>query len=60
MTAPPARLPTLAVQPLSGATRRPDHCALDTLVTISDPDSVGYQQLELWDSFGGTCAADSS
>ena len=26
--------------------------ALSTLVTITDPDNVGYQKLELWDSNG--------
>ena len=28
------------------------HIALSSLVTISDPDNVGYQKLELWDSNG--------
>jgi hypothetical protein len=51
VTAPVAQLPTLAVHNDSNATRG-QVVDLSTLVTISDPDHVGYQQLELWDSAG--------
>jgi hypothetical protein len=51
VTAPAARLPTLTVNNFSGATAS-ETIALSTLMTISDPDSVGYQKLELWDSSG--------
>ena len=43
--------PTLSVSNYSGAT--PNQVInLSSLVTISDPGGVGYQQLELWDSNG--------
>jgi hypothetical protein len=43
--------PTLSVN--SNATAlRGQTLALSTLVTIADPDAVGYQKLELWDSNG--------
>jgi hypothetical protein len=42
VTAPAVRLPTLTVSNDSNATRG-QTVALSTLVTISDPDSVGYQ-----------------
>jgi hypothetical protein len=51
VTAPAARLPTLSVSSDGSATRG-QMLALSTLVTISDPDGVGYQKLELWDSAG--------
>lgn len=43
--------PTLTVNSNGSATRG-QTLALSTLVTITDPDSVGYQRLELWDSNG--------
>ena len=51
VTAPATRLPTLSVSSDGSATRG-QTLALSTLVTISDPDGVGYQKLELWDSAG--------
>jgi hypothetical protein len=56
VTAPAGQLPTLSVRPDPGAARN-EQIALSNLVIISDPDSVGYQKLELWDSFGGSAAA---
>jgi hypothetical protein len=56
VTAPPGQLPTLTVRPDPGASRT-EQIALSNLVIITDPDSVGYQKLELWDSFGGSVAA---
>ena len=43
--------PSLTVNSDSGATPG-QVISLSTLVTISDPGFVGYQQLELWDSDG--------
>ena len=43
--------PTLTVSNFSGATPS-QVIGLSSLVTISDPAGVGYQQLELWDSNG--------
>ena len=43
----------LACTSSAGATPRPT-IRSRTLVRIADPDHVGYQKLELWDSFGGT------
>jgi hypothetical protein len=51
VTAPAAQLPTLAVHNDANATRG-QVVNLSTLVTISDPDHVGYRQLVLWDSAG--------
>ena len=51
VTAPVARTPTVAVTSDPTATRG-QTLSLSSLVTISDPDSVGYQKLELWDSNG--------
>jgi ribosomal protein L6P/L9E len=51
ITAPMAQLPTLAVSSSSGATRG-QTIGLSSLVSILDPDHVGYTQLELWDSNG--------
>jgi hypothetical protein len=51
VTAPPARLPTLTVTNDASATPG-QTLSLSTLVTISDPDHAGFQQLELWDSIG--------
>jgi hypothetical protein len=51
VTAPPARLPTLAVQDFSGATAG-QTIGLWTLVSIIGPDNVSFQKLELWDSNG--------
>jgi len=51
VTAPVARTPTIAVVSDAAATSG-QHIALSSLVTIADPDSVGYQKLELWDSNG--------
>jgi hypothetical protein len=43
--------PTLSVNNFSGAT--PSQVInLSSLVTVSDPGNVGYQQLELWDTNG--------
>jgi hypothetical protein len=53
VTAPAAQLPTMSVHDVSGATAS-QSISLSTLVTISDPDNVGYQKLELWDSNGTT------
>ena len=55
VTAPPAQLPTLTVHPYSGASAG-QSLALTTLVTITDPDNVGYQNLELWDSNGAAAS----
>ena len=55
VTAPAARLPALNVISTSNATRG-GTLPLSTLVTVSDPDHVGFSQLELWDS-NGTAAA---
>ena len=49
--AAPHQLPTLAVHNVSGATAS-ESIALSTLMTISDPNGVGYQKLELWDTNG--------
>ncbi len=51
VTAPKPSLPTFSVTSNGSATRG-QPLALSSLVTISDPDSVGYQKLELWDSSG--------
>jgi hypothetical protein len=51
VTAPVARTPTIAVTSDPSATRG-QTLALSSLVTIADPDSLGYQKLELWDSNG--------
>jgi hypothetical protein len=51
VTAPPARLPTLNVTSNDNALRA-QTLALSTLVNVSDPDHVGFQTLELWDSSG--------
>jgi autotransporter passenger strand-loop-strand repeat protein len=51
VTAPAAQLPTLTVNNFAGASAG-QSIALTTLVTIADPDHVGYQKLELWDSNG--------
>ena len=51
VTAPTARLPTLNVSSNPSATRS-QTLALSTLVTVSDPDNIGYTTLELWDSNG--------
>jgi hypothetical protein len=51
VTAPVARLPTLAVHDFSGATAG-QTIGISTLVSITDPDSVSFQKLELWDSNG--------
>jgi hypothetical protein len=56
VTAPAGQLPTLSVRNDPGASRS-EPIALSNLVIITDPDSVGYQKLELWDSFGGSVAA---
>ena len=53
VTAPAARLPSVSVANDPAATSG-QQIALSNLVTISDPDSVGYQKLELWDSNGTT------
>jgi hypothetical protein len=55
VTAPPAQLPTLTVHPYFGASAG-QSLALTTLVTITDPDNVGYQNLELWDSNGAAAS----
>ena len=44
-------LPVLTVHNIPGAVRG-QAIALTTLLTISDPGNVGYNQLELWDSNG--------
>ena len=51
VTAPAGQLPTLSVRSDPGASRT-DQIALSNLVIITDPDSVGYQKLELWESGG--------
>ena len=51
VSAPAAQLPTLTVHPFSGASAGMS-IPLSTLVSITDPDGVGYQKLELWDSNG--------
>jgi hypothetical protein len=51
VTAPTATLPSIAVSSDPSATRG-QTVALSNLVTVSDPDSAGYQTLELWDSNG--------
>src|SRR5262249_34742143 len=51
VTAPTPRLPSLSVSNDPTAARG-QVINLANLVTISDPDAVGYQQLELWDSKG--------
>src|SRR5262249_14812005 len=51
VTAPVARVPTLTVTS-NGNASRGQALPLSTLVTISDPDQVGFQKLELWDSAG--------
>jgi hypothetical protein len=51
VSAPQARTPSLSVSSDPSASRG-QTVALSTLVTISDPDSVGYQTLELWDTNG--------
>ncbi len=51
VTAPKASLPTLSVTGNANATRG-QTLSLSSLVTIADPDGVGYQKLELWDSNG--------
>ena len=51
VTAPIAQLPTLTVSSDASATRG-QQIALSNLVSITDPDGVGYQKLELWDSNG--------
>ena len=51
VTAPVARVPTLTVKNDANATRG-QGINLSTLVSITDPDGVGYQKLELWDSNG--------
>ena len=50
VSAPPARLPSFSVSGTSAA--RGDTIALSDLVKISDPDSIGFQTLHLWDSNG--------
>src|SRR5579883_1003203 len=51
VTTPPVALPTLAVQ--SNTVVSPGQSvSLSNLVTISDPNNVGYQALELWESNG--------
>ena len=47
----PLAAPTLSVSNNPNATRG-QQVSLSTLVTISDPDTVGYQNLELWDDNG--------
>ena len=49
--APAAQLPTLTVNSQTGVTAG-QSIALTTLVSITDPDNVSYQMLELWDSNG--------
>jgi hypothetical protein len=49
ITLPP--LPSLTVHDFTTATPG-QTIALSNLVTIADPGHVGYQKLELWDSFG--------
>ncbi len=51
VTAPAAAPPTLSVTSKPSATRG-QQLSLASLVTISDPNAVGYQKLELWDSNG--------
>jgi probable HAF family extracellular repeat protein len=51
VTAPIAQLPTLTVSSDASATRG-QQIALSNLLSITDPDGVGYQKLELWDSNG--------
>ena len=51
VTAPVARTPTLAVTSDNSASRG-QTLALSSLVTVTDPDGVRYQKLELWDSYG--------
>jgi hypothetical protein len=51
VTAPTAQPPTLSVTSDSSATRG-QQLNLSTLVTILDPQNVGYTQLELWDTNG--------
>jgi uncharacterized protein (DUF983 family) len=50
VSAPPARLPSFSVS--SPLAARGDTIALSDLVKISDPDSIGFQALHLWDSNG--------
>jgi hypothetical protein len=50
VSAPPARLPSFSVS--SPLAARGDTIALSDLVKISDPDSIGFQTLHLWDSNG--------
>jgi hypothetical protein len=51
VTAPVARPPILTVTNASNASR--GHVLnLSALLSISDPDGVGYSQLELWDAHG--------
>ena len=51
VTAPMAELPTVRVTNATTAIRG-QQIALSTLVSIADPDGVGYQKLELWDANG--------
>jgi hypothetical protein len=53
VTAPAAQLPTMSVSSSSGAARG-QPIGLLSLLSILDPDHVGYTQLELWDSQGTT------
>jgi hypothetical protein len=48
---PPPRTPTISVSNDPAAIRG-EQVALSDLVTIADPDGVGFQKLELWDSNG--------
>jgi hypothetical protein len=51
VTLPLPQTPTLSAASDSGAVAS-QILSLSNLVSISDPDLVGYQQLELWDSHG--------
>ena len=50
-TAPVARMPTFTVSNDPNASRG-QTVALSSLISIADPDNVGYQKLEQWDSAG--------